>query len=201
MSTLEIPEVTGVMLLPDCTLFPHGGLPLRIFEPRYLEMLDDALKGSCFFAVACLKGEETDEPTDCAESIGTIGLIRAAREMEDGTYNLLLHGVIRVRFIEWLDDSMYPKARIRPMPQVFEPEDQSASALASLHEAGEYATTDLPAEAKEAYHSMTSMIDDPAVLADVICQQFIHDPAERHELLSMDSVASRIAWLCSKLHP
>ena len=34
MSSLNIPETCGVMLLPDCTLFPHGGLPLHIFEPR-----------------------------------------------------------------------------------------------------------------------------------------------------------------------
>ena len=44
------------MLLPDCTLFPHGGLPLHIFEPRYRQMLDDALEDSCFFAVAPASG-------------------------------------------------------------------------------------------------------------------------------------------------
>ena len=38
-SSLVLPEVSGVMLLPDCTLFPHGGLPLHVFEPRYKEML------------------------------------------------------------------------------------------------------------------------------------------------------------------
>jgi len=46
MSALHIPEQCGVILLPDCTLFPHGGLPLHIFEPRYRKMLEDAIEGA-----------------------------------------------------------------------------------------------------------------------------------------------------------
>ena len=55
------------------------------------------------------------------------------------------------------------------------------------------------AEVRDAFHSMTSGIDDPAILADVLSQQFIHEPEERYELLSTESVAARIAWLCSRL--
>jgi Lon protease-like protein len=84
------------MLLPDCTLFPHGGLPLHIFEPRYREMLREALEGHCFFAVARLSGDETAAPAQCASQVGTIGLVRASHEQADGTSQLLLHGVMRV---------------------------------------------------------------------------------------------------------
>jgi Lon protease-like protein len=199
MSSLEIPEVCGAMLLPDCTLFPHGGLPLRIFEPRYRRMLEETLAGNCFFAVARLLGEESGDPAACVSPIGTVGLIRASHQMNDGTSNLLLHGVIRVRFVEWLDTNDYPTARIRPIPQVFEPESQAAAALESLREAAAAATAGLPAEVRDAFNAMTSGIDDPAILADVLSQQFIHDPDDRHELLGMESVAARIAWLCSRL--
>ena len=48
---------------------------------------------------------------------------------------------------------------------------------------------------------MAEGIDDPAIFADVLSQQFIQDPDDRQELLSMDSVAARIAWLCSRLIP
>ena len=189
------------MLLPDCTLFPHGGLPLRIFEPRYRQMLSDSLAGSCFFAVGRLVGEETENLAGCVSPIGTIGLVRASREMDDGTSNLLLHGVIRVQFVEWLEGGDYPTARIRPIPQVFEPESQAAGAQEALREAAEHATAGLPGEVKDAFDAMASGIDDPAILADVLSQQFIHEPADRYELLSMESVAARIAWLCSRLNP
>lgn len=198
-SSLVLPDVTGVMLLPDCTLFPHGGLPLHIFEPRYRQMLADSLEGSCFFGLARLEGEETDNLSECTSEIGTVGLIRASREMEDGTSNLLLHGVIRVRFTEWIDDAPYPKAAISPIPAIFEPETQSEAAIEALKEAADIALTEFTTEIGDAFHSMTESIDDPAILADVMAQQFIQDPSERHHLLVMDSVAERIAWLCRHL--
>jgi Lon protease-like protein len=199
MSSLEIPDACGVILLPDCTLFPHGGLPLRIFEPRYRRMLEDSLDGNCFFAVGRLTGEETDDLTDCVSPMGTIGLVRASREMDDGTSNLLLHGVIRVQFQQWLSGYDYPMARITPVPQVFEPESQAAAALESLREAAEQATAEIPSEVKDAFDAMTTEIEDVAILADVLSQQFIHQPEDRYALLSMDSVAERVAWLCAHL--
>jgi len=199
MSALHIPEVCGVMLLPDCTLFPHGGLPLHIFEPRYRQMLAESLAGSCFFAVARCLGEETEDPSFCASPVGTVGLVRASREMDDGTSNLLLHGVIRVRFTEWIEGAAYPRARISPVPSVFEPEAQASGALEALGEAAESATDDLPPEVRQAVLDMIEKVDDPAILADVIAQQFVHDPDERQQLLENDSAAARIAWLCRKL--
>lgn len=202
MSSLNIPETCGVMLLPDCTLFPHGGLPLHIFEPRYRMMLDDALQGSCFFAVARLLRPEKSDLSRCTAPIGTMGLVRASRELDDGTSNLLLHGVIRVRFIDWLD-SPYPKARIEPVPSLFEPESQSRGALEALQEAAETVTRELPAEVRDALTTMTRQIDDPSILADVMAQQFLHDPDERQDVLEMESAAARVAWICRKFekHP
>ena len=200
MSSLEIPEICGAMLLRDCTLFPHGGMPLRIFEPRYREMLSDALEGSCFFALARLTGEESDEsPANYTDPVGTIGLVRASREMEDGTSQLLLHGVIRVQFVSWRNDAAYPLARVRPIPSVFEPENQAGAALESLREAAEQLTESLDDEVQTAFRTMTESIDDPAILADVMAQQFIHEPDERHQLLKMETVAERVAWLCQYL--
>ncbi|MGB6219450.1 LON peptidase substrate-binding domain-containing protein [Haloferula sp.] len=201
MSSLHIPEVCGAMLLPDCTLFPHGGLPLHIFEPRYRQMLEDTLSDSCFFAVARLTGAETKEPGKCTAPIGTVGLVRASREMEDGSSNLLLHGVIRVRFTEWIDDAPYPKARISPLPAVFEPESQAESATEALREAAEAATLELPEEVRQTVLDMSRQIDDPAILADVICQQFLHQPDDRQQMLETESVAERIAWICRELAP
>lgn len=185
------------MLLPDCTLFPHGGLPLHLFEPRYREMLADTLAGSCFFAVGRLLGKETRDPSRCVAPIGTMGLVRASRELEDGTSNLLLHGVIRVRFLEWLP-APYPKARIEPLASVFEPESQSRAALEALQEAAEAVTRELPADVRETLTTMTSQIDDPSILADVMAQQFVHHPDERQDLLEMESAAARVAWICRK---
>ena len=58
MTGLNLPQKCGVMLLPDCTLFPQGGLPLFIFEERYRLMLNEALAEDCIFAVGRVRDDE-----------------------------------------------------------------------------------------------------------------------------------------------
>lgn len=199
MSALELPETCGVMLLPDCTLFPHGGLPLRIFEPRYRKMLADALEGSCFFAVTRLLSEETKFPAACTAPVGTIGLIRASHEQEDGTSQLLLHGVLRVRFTEWLIHHPYPCARIVPVVPTFELPGQETAAMKTMRGAVEDAIRLLPPEIQQGILSLLDRADEPGLMADIICQQFIHDPDLRQELLETESVSARIPVICQTL--
>ena len=187
------------MLLPNCTLFPHGGLPLYVFEPRYRKMLDNALEGDCFFAVARLLGEEDGEPADFVAPVGTIGLVRASREQDDGTSQLLIHGVMRVRFTEWHDSHDYPFANIEPVISIFTPEKQAAAAMKTLRGAVEDAVRPLPAEVQNGIFALLDRADEPALMTDIICQQFIHEADLRQKLLEMASVGDRIPIICNYL--
>lgn len=200
MSALQLPEQVGVMILPDCVLFPHGGLPLHIFEERYRTMLQDAIDGHCFFAVAN-KTTDSEDPNECAASIGTVGIVRASHEQQDGTSNLLLHGVIRVKFLRWLEGKPYPFAEIEPIPAIFEPESQAVGAVATLRGCVEDAIKDLAEEVQKAVMEIMHRSDDPVILADIVSQQFIHDTDARQMLLELEHPAARIAWLCQALQP
>jgi Lon protease-like protein len=199
MASIHLPDRCGVMLLPDCTLFPHGGLPLYIFEPRYRKMLEEALEGDCFFAVARLLGEEVGDPGDFVAPVGTIGLVRASREQDDGTSQLLIHGVMRVRFTEWHDGHDYPFASIEPVLSVFTPENQAAAAMKTLRGAVEDAVRPLPDEVQSGVFALLDRADEPALMTDIICQQFIHEADLRQELLEMASVGDRIPVICDYL--
>ena len=91
-----VPSTCGVMFLSGVTLFPSEKLPLRIFEPRYREMLNQALIGSRMFAVAS-EYDETDQPV-----VG-LGLIKSSQEQPDGTSLLLLEGVGRIRLLKGIE--------------------------------------------------------------------------------------------------
>ena len=199
MASIHLPERCGVMLLPDCTLFPHGGLPLYIFEPRYRTMLEEALEGDCFFAVARLLGAEMGHPADFVAPVGTIGLVRASREQNDGTSQLLIHGVMRVRFTEWHDGHAYPYASIEPVISVFTPENQSQAAMKTLRGAVEDAVRLLPEEVQAGVFALLDRADDPGLMTDIICQQFIHEADLRQRLLEMDLVGDRIPVICDYL--
>ena len=187
------------MLLPDCTLFPHGGLPLYIFEPRYRQMLEEALEGDCFFAVARLLGDELGDPADFVSPVGTIGLVRASREQNDGTSQLLIHGVMRVRFTEWHNGHDYPYASIEPVISVFTPENQSQAAMRTLRGAVEDAVRPLPEEVQAGVFALLDRADEPGLMTDIIAQQFIHDADLRQRLLEMSSVGDRIPAICEYL--
>jgi Lon protease-like protein len=187
------------MLLPDCTLFPHGGLPLFIFEPRYRTMLTEALEGDCFFAVARLLGEEAQNPGDCVAPVGTIGLVRASREQDDGTSQLLIHGVMRVRFTGWHAERDYPFASIEPIISTFTPEAQAAAAMKTLRGAVEDAMRQLPEQVQAGVFALLDRADEPGLMTDIICQQFIHEADVRQRLLEMDSVGDRIPLICEYL--
>ena len=199
MASIHLPERCGVMLLPDCTLFPHGGLPLFIFEPRYRKMLAESLEGDCFFAVTRLLGEEAQNPADCTAPVGTIGLVRASREQNDGTSQLLIHGVMRVRFTEWHHDRDYPYASIEPVISVFKPEKQSAAAMKTLRGAVEDAIRPLPEEVQSGVFALLDRAEDPALMTDIVCQQFIHEADLRQSLLEMELVGDRIPVICEYL--
>ncbi len=191
MMGLNLPKECGVMLLPDCTLFPHGGLPLYIFEERYRLMLEDALAGDCVFAVGRMNADE-----DALPVIGTAGLVRASREGEDGTSQLLLHGVVRVRFLEWLEAKPYPCALIEPVPCIGLPKSKDAAAMKMLRGAVEDGTGILPGEVRAAVLSMLDQADDAGLMTDLVAQQFVHEADLRQELLETESVGDRVKKLC-----
>ena len=199
MANIHLPERCGVMLLPDLTLFPHGGLPLYIFEPRYRMMLEEALEGDCFFAVARLLGAELGDPAGFVAPVGTVGLVRASREQNDGTSQLLIHGVMRVRFTTWHSGHDYPFASIEPVVSVFTPENQSQAAMKTLRGAVEDAVRSLPEEVQSGVFALLDRADDPGLMTDIVCQQFIHEADLRQSLLEMDSVGDRIPVICEYL--
>ena len=199
MASIHLPERCGVMLLPDCTLFPHGGLPLYIFEPRYRQMLEEALEGDCFFAVARLLGAEMGDPAGYVAPVGTIGLVRASREQNDGTSQLLIHGVMRVRFTDWHEGRNYPFASIEPVISVFTPENQAQAAMKTLRGAVEDAVRPLPEEVQAGVFALLDRADEPGLMTDIIAQQFIHEADLRQRLLEMDLVGERIPEICEYL--
>jgi Lon protease-like protein len=192
MTGLSLPKKCGVMVLPDCTLFPHGGLPLFIFEERYRLMLNRALEGDCVFAVARMSEAQPS-------SIGTVGLVRASREREDGTSELLLHGVIRVRFDEWLQDEPYPCALIEPLFGLPLEEKQNVAAMVALKGAVEDCLSGLPEPILDGVLHLLNQTDEAGLMADLVAQQLIQDPDLRQRLLETIPVGERVALLCQSL--
>ena len=99
-------------------LFPAMPLPLRVFEPRYLTMLQDLLASEAaeFGVVLIERGQEVGGGEQ-RFSRGTIARIREISPAE-GFVGVLAVGEDRIEVVEWLSESPYPLARVRRLPEL-----------------------------------------------------------------------------------
>ena len=186
MTSIEIPEWSGAILIPGLTAFPHGMLPLHIFEPRYRKMLIDAMAADQMICVGNLYSDEVADLSKCVRKVGTIGLLHAVEKRDNGCSDLILHSVSRVEFLSWDLTSEYPRANISPITSIVAPiSDSTELLIESLRDAVTRILVQLPEDvAPEIDHALDRVNEDLAVLTDVVAQQFVSDSKVRQNLLA-----------------
>jgi Lon protease-like protein len=102
---IDLPEIIPVFPLPGALLLPRGQMPLNIFEPRYLAMVDDALRdGHRLIGMIQPDAAHSDsEEKPNLFKVGCAGRITQLAESGDGRYLLQLTGVARFRVEQELD--------------------------------------------------------------------------------------------------
>jgi hypothetical protein len=97
-------------------LIPGGFLPLRVFEPRYLQMLEDILPDPAEFGVVLIERGSEVGGGDTRNAVGTLAKIAEARHGPDGHWALVVFGRERIRVVRWLEDDPYPRAMVESWP-------------------------------------------------------------------------------------
>jgi Lon protease-like protein len=204
---MELPDRAGVMILGGCHLFPQAMVPLFIFEPRYRAMLDDALTGDRMFCLAMQQSDSTKErPCDVA----SLGLIRASVKNDNGTSNLVLQGITRVRLGKQVQTKPYRVHLLEPIA----PEPRKGPATDALiqrtldlvdarlrlgaevpvgalaHLAGAKAAKE-PAKLEDCLRALRHL-DDPGLLADLVTALLLNDAAMRQIILQTVDTQERL---------
>lgn len=190
-------EALPIFPLPRVVLLPGGLLPLHVFEPRYRAMIRDCLaEGPRALAMAMLEPgwERAYQQRPPIRRVAGAGRIVAHRANQDGTYDLVLRGLSRVRLDERTElDRPYRVARASlledrdgedepALRRALEPLLLTSSSLAALEQA-RGRQTGAPIEAGDA----------PAAIVDRIADRWIHDAATRQVVLETTSVPERMA--------
>ncbi|MFN4129655.1 MAG: LON peptidase substrate-binding domain-containing protein, partial [Paracoccaceae bacterium] len=95
----ELPETIPLFPLPGALMLPRARLPLHIFEPRYLAMIEDCLKTKARL-IGLIQPRETPGGEKRLHSIGCAGRLTGFSETEDGRYMVTLSGMSRFRIRE-----------------------------------------------------------------------------------------------------
>jgi Lon protease-like protein len=115
----DLPEVIPVFPLPGALLLPRGQMPLNIFEPRYLAMVDDAFRDG-HRLIGMIQPDVTHSPNEekpALFGVGCVGRITQLAETGDGRYVLELTGVSRFRVVEELAGlTLYRQCKVDYFP-------------------------------------------------------------------------------------
>src|SRR6266567_3688395 len=196
---MSFPDKVPVMPLPGAVLFPHALLPLYIFEPRYRQMLDHALRHHRMFCVTLIKPScpEWQAPEDFFH-LATVGLIRACVGRGDGTSNLILQGLQRVRFTSFEQEAPFPVAKIDMVESrgyaSVEAEALGAKVL-ELYAKLKTKGRELPRKVDR----YLSDLSDLEMLADLMASTFINDPLRRQQVLEELAINQRLRLIIQYL--
>jgi len=180
------------MPLPSAVLFPHALLPLHIFEPRYQEMLKLALNEHRMFCVALVKPARVQWKStgDFFHTAG-VGLIRACVGRGDGTSDLILQGLRRVRFSTFEQSAPFPIAQIEPIESKAKSSvetDALGAKVLELYSRLKENGRQLPAKVDQ----YLSHLGDTEMLADLMAATFINDSLRRQQVLEELAVNQRL---------
>jgi len=106
MKKEELPNTIPVFPLSNFIIFPKTTVPLNIFEPRYVEMINDSMKKNKFIGMIqpkSINNENSIVPS--LHKIGCLGKITSFKETDDGRYLIDLKGVIRFKIVKEIADN------------------------------------------------------------------------------------------------
>jgi Lon protease-like protein len=191
----DLPSTVPIFPLEGALLLPGGRMPLNIFEPRYLEMVDEAIAGSRLIGVIqpSLDGARRadGEPELC--NVGCAGRIIALSESGDGRYLISLQGVCRFRIVQELAvKTPFRQCRFAPFLTDLD-EDQAEAGIdrpALLKAFRAY----LQANDLEADWESVSRAEN-AMLVNALSMMAPYGPAEKQALLEAADLKTRAETL------
>tara|TARA_Y100001935_G_scaffold164985_1_gene135701 strand:+ start:388 stop:1032 length:645 start_codon:yes stop_codon:yes gene_type:complete len=98
----ELPNILPVFPLSNFIFFPNTSAPLNIFEPRYIQMINDSIKLNRLIGMVQPKGISNSKKPELFK-VGCLGKIMSFNETDDGRYVIVLNGVSRFNIIEEID--------------------------------------------------------------------------------------------------
>ena len=100
MKKVDLPKKIPIFPLSNFIIFPKTTVPLNIFEPRYIEMINESMKSNKLIGMIQPKNSINNQSQPNLYDIGCLGKITSFKETEDGRYIIELKGLIRFKIIK-----------------------------------------------------------------------------------------------------
>jgi Lon protease-like protein len=178
--------------LPGTVFFPHTLLPLHVFEPRYRQLTEDVLAGHQHFAVVRIDEDRMDAPVQGVAKVGGVGRVVHHERLPDGRFHILLQGVARAELVDEvpMGDRLYRRAAAKLV--ICEDNDGAAADEVRALRSCYARLLEVCPETKDTLGDLPLRVQEPRVLADVVCAAVLEDVAARQAALEESSVSRRL---------
>ena len=197
---VDFPDIVEIPIfpLPTVVLFPLTLLPLHIFEPRYKQMVGDALKGSRQLGMVLLKPgwESGYHRNPEVFDTGGMGVITEYKSLEEGQFNILLSGRQRFRILDFIQKEPYRIARVQLLKEVI-PQGREANEIATKL-ALNFDELSVESVSQAMNLNFMEKLDFPT-LVNSICSSVSLSVYDKQQLLEMNSLKTRAKTILSVL--
>ena len=192
-----LPPTIPIFPLPNVVLFPSVFLPLHIFEPRYRQMVEDALNGDRVIGMVLLRqGWEGDyEGRPAVYPIGCAGVITHAERLADGRFNIVLRGMEKFRITGEESTRPYRLGTVVPVPEP--PPESVRQEMRGARRRLETLLVPQPEGPQRDPKVPSSMADED--LVNALAQYLEFDAVEKQALLERDGLLDRCRSLIELL--
>jgi uncharacterized protein len=190
-------ELLPIFPLPNVVLFPNVFLPLHIFEPRYREMVADAVASDRLIGIVLLRpGWERDyQGRPAVYPIGCSGVITHVERLADGRSNIVLRGIERFRIVTEDRERSYRRAAVESLRD----RDLGAEDRAAVRrQRSKLESLVAPSVEHAAVPKIPSAMSDED-LVNALAQYLDLEPLEKQALLERHSLRSRAESLVELL--
>lgn len=188
---MEVVEKIKIPLFPlNAVLFPGGALPLRIFEPRYLDMVSDCMKSDSRIGVILIEDGKESGAAAKAHDIGTISFISYWHKRNDGMLGITLTGEQRFHVLSTevkLNQLTVAEIELLPNLEKAEPEHDSEKLISLLKQ--------IIAQLEPPYTTMKKYYDDIDWVSARLIELLPLPLNDKQKMLAMSHVSERINYL------
>ncbi len=180
---LQLPEVIGILPIRSTVAFPGTVLPLAIGRKRSKKLLGILTPNESVIGLVTQRDAATEKPgSRDIYRIGTVASLLKVIKMPGGSFNIIVHGVVRFRIVEIISTEPYIKARIRLLTAKGKKTKKIQALMVNVRQAASRLITLSPNVPEEA-SVMLENIENPSALADFLAAN-LHSPVtEKQQLL------------------
>jgi len=196
---ITIPQDVAVLIVRNMVIFPGTVVPLTVGREKSRRLLEDVLPNEKVIVTICQKDPRLDDPRpQDLYAFGTAAIVLKLLRIEEGTQSVIVHGLARVRLVEWLSSEPYFRARIEVVHDLAHRNTETEALILNAQSLARRVIELAPNIPDEATVILNNL-DQPGPLADFLASNLQMELPAKQELLEELDVNRRLRRIGAEL--